>query len=128
MNITNSTTTTSTSSTSLLSLLFHQSPKTQQYLPFAIPPPSEWKTYYILPVFLGYLLLVRSLRYRGEHNLRKKLGFPEGCGRDKLRSMTNDQAHAVVKYLATQEFPEFMLMALQFGLFKVSWVSFEGIS
>jgi hypothetical protein len=59
------------------------------------------------------------LRFQGEKNLRRRMGFPEGCGREALSRMTNDQAQQIIKYLAAYEFPEFHLLALQFGLFKV---------
>lgn len=37
--------------------------------------------------------------------------------------MTNDQAQQIIKYLAANEFPEFHVTSLQFGLFKVSELS-----
>ncbi|KAI0538715.1 hypothetical protein GGR58DRAFT_467105 [Xylaria digitata] len=86
---------------------------------------SSWKEY-VIPIALGYVVLCRALRYRGEKNLRRRMGFPEGCGREALSSMTNDQAQHIIKYLASWEFPEFHLMALQFGLFKTYGV--ESIS
>ncbi|KAI0810047.1 hypothetical protein GGR55DRAFT_679276 [Xylaria sp. FL0064] len=86
---------------------------------------SSWKDY-IVPVALGYIVLCRTLRYRGEKKLRRRMGFPEGCGREALSRMTNDQAQQIIKYLATYEFPEFHVLALQFGLFKTYGV--ESIS
>ncbi|KAI1262786.1 hypothetical protein F5Y18DRAFT_144244 [Xylariaceae sp. FL1019] len=75
---------------------------------------------------LAYIAICRALRYRGEKNLRKRLGYPEGCQRDKLAHMTNDEAQAIIKYLMGYEFPEFHLLSLQFGLFKTYGV--ESIS
>ncbi|KAI1174815.1 hypothetical protein F4777DRAFT_366767 [Nemania sp. FL0916] len=78
---------------------------------------SSWKAY-IVPAAIGYATLCRMLRYRGEAKLRREMGFPEGCGREALARMTNVQAQKIIKYLAAWEFPEFHLLALQFGLFK----------
>ncbi|TGJ82698.1 hypothetical protein E0Z10_g6076 [Xylaria hypoxylon] len=86
---------------------------------------SSWKEY-VVPITLGYMVLCRALRYRGEKNLRRRMGFPESCGREALSRMTNDQAQQIIKYLAAYEFPEFHLMSLQFGLFKTYGV--ESIS
>ncbi|KAI8623200.1 hypothetical protein F5Y19DRAFT_391394 [Xylariaceae sp. FL1651] len=86
---------------------------------------SSWKQY-IIPAAIGYVALCRMLRFRGEKNLRRRMGYPEGCGREALARMTNDEAQQIIKYLAAYEFPEFHLMALQFGLFKTYGV--ESIS
>ncbi|KAI0144463.1 hypothetical protein GGR57DRAFT_331868 [Xylariaceae sp. FL1272] len=77
----------------------------------------SWKQY-IVPAALVYIALCRALRYRGEKNLRNSLGYPEGCPREKLAHMTNDEAQIIIKYLMGYEFPEFHLLSLQFGLFK----------
>ncbi|KAI0903096.1 hypothetical protein F4823DRAFT_629682 [Ustulina deusta] len=86
---------------------------------------SSWKEY-VIPVALGYIVLCRALRHRGEKKLRHRMGFPEGCGRETLSRMTNDQAQQIIRYLGIYEFPEFHLLALQFGLFKTYGV--ESIS
>ncbi|KAI0975137.1 hypothetical protein F4678DRAFT_419405 [Xylaria arbuscula] len=86
---------------------------------------SSWKDY-VVPVALGYIVLCRALRYRGEKRLRNRLGFPEGCGREALSRMTNNQAQEIIEYLGSYEFPEFQVLALQFGLFKTYGV--ESIS
>ncbi|GAP82441.2 putative dephospho- kinase [Rosellinia necatrix] len=86
---------------------------------------GRWREY-VIPAALGYVALCRVLRYRGEKRLRRSIGFPEGCGREALAGMTNDQAQQVIRYLACYEFPEFHLLALQFGLFKTYGV--ESIS
>ncbi|KAI1160020.1 hypothetical protein F5B18DRAFT_546716 [Nemania serpens] len=78
---------------------------------------SSWKAY-IAPAALGYVLLCRALRYRGERNLRRDMGFPAACGREPLSRMTNDEAQQIIRYLSAWEFPEFQFTALQFGLFK----------
>jgi len=85
---------------------------------------SSWKQY-VLPVALGYVALCRALRYHGEKRLRHRMGFPEGCGREALARMTNEQAQQIIKYLAAYEFPEFHLLALQFGLFKARVLLFR---
>ncbi|KAI1314084.1 hypothetical protein F5Y03DRAFT_336090 [Xylaria venustula] len=86
---------------------------------------SSWK-HYVVPVALGYVVLCRALRYRGEKRLRRRMGFPEGCGREALSRMTNNQAQEIIEYLGTYEFPDFQVLALQFGLFKTYGV--ESIS
>lgn len=86
---------------------------------------SRWREY-VVPAALGYVALVRVLRYRGEKKLRRRMGFPEGCGREVLSRMTNEQAQQIIHYLACYEFPEFHSLALQFGLFKTYGV--ESIS
>ncbi|KAJ3577537.1 hypothetical protein NPX13_g3028 [Xylaria arbuscula] len=93
--------------------------------PSTLSPLSSWKQY-VIPVALGYIVLCRALRYRGEKRLRRRMGFPEGCGREALSRMTNDQAQQIIKYLMVNQFPEFHILALQFGLFKTYGV--ESIS
>ncbi|KAI1324668.1 hypothetical protein F5Y16DRAFT_380491 [Xylariaceae sp. FL0255] len=88
---------------------------------------SQWKSAYVVPAaVVGYVALCRMLRFRGEKALRRRLGYPEGCSRDKLAKMTNDEAQIIIKYLMSVEFPEFHLLSLQFGLFKTYGV--ESIS
>ncbi|KAI0547015.1 hypothetical protein F4679DRAFT_555536 [Xylaria curta] len=90
-----------------------------------LPPLSSWKDY-VVPAVIGYVALCRALRYRGEKRLRRRMGFPEGGGREALSRMTNSQAQQIIKYLSSYEFPEFHLLSLQFGLFKTYGV--ESIS
>ncbi|KAI1193470.1 hypothetical protein F5X97DRAFT_328556 [Nemania serpens] len=82
-----------------------------------LPSVSSWQAY-IVPAALGYVLLCRALRYRGERNLRRDVGFPAGCGREALSHMTNDQAQQIIRHLSAWEFPELHYTSLQFGLFK----------
>ncbi|KAI0450560.1 hypothetical protein F5B21DRAFT_426237 [Xylaria acuta] len=90
-----------------------------------LSPLSSWKEY-VVPAVLGYVVLCRALRYRGEKKLRRRMGFPERGGREALSRMTNDQAQQIIKYLSSYEFPAFHLLSLQFGLFKTYGV--ESIS
>ncbi|KAH8682555.1 hypothetical protein BX600DRAFT_485795 [Xylariales sp. PMI_506] len=83
---------------------------------------APWKSY-IVPGTLGYLLLVRALRYRREKSMLKRYGFQT---RESLAKMTVLDAHHIIKELATLEFPSFLVTALQFGLFKTYGV--ESIS
>jgi hypothetical protein len=82
-----------------------------------LSPISSWKAY-VAPTALGYMLLCRALRYRGEKSLRRDMGFPASAGREALSHMTNDEAQQIIKYLASWEFPLFHFLSLQFGLFK----------
>ncbi|KAI1748904.1 hypothetical protein F4782DRAFT_542572 [Xylaria castorea] len=93
--------------------------------PTLLSPLSSWKEY-IVPAVLGYVVLCRALRYRGEKRLRRRMGFPEGGDREALSRMTNSQAQQIISYLSSYEFPEFHLLSLQFGLFKTYGV--ESIS
>ncbi|KAI0506695.1 hypothetical protein F5B22DRAFT_440284 [Xylaria bambusicola] len=90
-----------------------------------LPSLSSWRQY-VVPVALGYVVLCRALRYRGEKRLRRRMGFPKGCSREALSRMTNEQAQEIIKYLAANEFPEFHHLSLEFGLFKTYGV--ESIS
>ncbi|KAI2626804.1 hypothetical protein GGS21DRAFT_529233 [Xylaria nigripes] len=111
------------SSTGLSDLLTSDSLK---YVTDALPSlPSSWPRYAAI-VTLGYLTLCRALRFRGEKRLRHRMGFPEGCGRQALSRMTNDQAQQIIYYLGVYEFPAFHELSLQFGLFKTYGV--ESIS
>ncbi|KAI0440787.1 hypothetical protein F4803DRAFT_455054 [Xylaria telfairii] len=93
--------------------------------PILLPSLSSWKEY-VVPAVVGYMVLCRTLRYRGERRLRRRIGFPESGGREALSSMTNEQAQQIIKYLSTYEFPQLHLLSLQFGLFKTYGV--ESIS
>jgi hypothetical protein len=77
--------------------------------------PEQW-TSYIIPGVLGYLLLVRSLRYRREESMRRKFGFLD---RESLKRMTVEDAQLIIKFQARLEFPLMAETSLQFGLFKV---------
>ncbi|CAJ2499659.1 Uu.00g025120.m01.CDS01 [Anthostomella pinea] len=79
---------------------------------------SSWKQY-ILPAALGYIILCQALRFRREKDMRRKFGYPES-DRAGLARMTNDEAQQIISYIASAEFPEFHVTALNFGLFKVS--------
>jgi len=75
----------------------------------------EWTWTNILLVLVGYVSLIRLLRYRGRDTLYKKYGFN---GRESLKGMTTDQAWEIQKYLASREFPLMIEKAIQFALFR----------
>ncbi|KAK8851945.1 hypothetical protein PGQ11_014424 [Apiospora arundinis] len=82
----------------------------------------SWKAI-ALTAFLGYGLLCRALRFRRERAMRRKYGFPD---RASLAKMTTEDAQRIIQDVITLEFPQFGVMALQFGLFKTYGV--ESIS
>jgi hypothetical protein len=67
-------------------------------------------------IILGYLLLVRALRFRRENAAKRKFKFTD---RASLARMTTAEAQMILKYLATLEMPQLQFLSLQFGLFKV---------
>ncbi|CAH0018899.1 unnamed protein product [Clonostachys rhizophaga] len=74
-------------------------------------------------IILGYLLLVRALRFRRENAAKRKFKFTD---RASLARMTSAEAQLILKYLATLEMPQLQFLSLQFGLFKTYGV--ESIS
>ncbi|KAI0204391.1 hypothetical protein F4808DRAFT_340987 [Astrocystis sublimbata] len=104
---------------------FNISPSVLASLPTLHSPLTSWQEY-IAPAVLGYVVLCRALRYRGEQRLRRRIGFPDGCGREALSRMTNEQAQQIIKHLSSYEFPEFHRLSLEFGLFRTYGV--ESIS
>lgn len=66
--------------------------------------------------FLGYLVLVRALRYRRRDAMAKKFNFPN---RAAMAKMTVEEAHAITEYLSELEFPYIWAMAGFFGFFYV---------
>ncbi|KAI1414190.1 hypothetical protein F5Y13DRAFT_159995 [Hypoxylon sp. FL1857] len=81
-----------------------------------------WKQL-VIPAGLLYIGLCRALRYRREHGLRKKLGYPD---RASLARMTVVDAQQIIKFMTSWEMPLFQFLALEFGLFKTYGV--ESIS
>ncbi len=72
-----------------------------------------------LPI-VGYLLLVRSLRYRRINALAKDLGYG-GLSRDELyKKMSLKDAQMIQSTLAQLEFPKIFTTSLQFALFRVA--------
>jgi hypothetical protein len=65
---------------------------------------------------IGYMALVRSLRYRRESALRRKYKYHD---RASLSHMTTEEAQQILRTLAGLEFPMIHLLSLEFGLFKV---------
>lgn len=71
---------------------------------------------YLLPLFLGYLLLVAFFRGRRERQMRRKFGYTT---RASLKNMTNEDAFRIQNYIAELEFPTIFERSLEFALFKV---------
>lgn len=65
---------------------------------------------------IGYLLLCRLLRYRNEKSMRRRYGYPD---RASLSRMTTTDAQKIIAEICQWEFPQFAVLSLQFGLFKV---------
>lgn len=76
-------------------------------------PLSTW----LLTAFVGYALLCQALRFRREKAMRARYGYPD---RASLKHMTTEHAQAIIADLYQLEFPQFSVLSLQFGLFKVS--------
>jgi hypothetical protein len=64
---------------------------------------------------LGYLALVRLLRYRKRNSVARK--FPYKTRAD-FKNMTADDAQAIVKLVFEVEFPFLAEKSLQFALFR----------
>ncbi|KAJ0167098.1 hypothetical protein CTA2_4449 [Colletotrichum tanaceti] len=71
----------------------------------------------------GWVVLCTSLRFRRIINFQKKMGFTD---RSSLASMTNSQAHLIIKNLVEFEFPKMYILSLQFAIFKT--YGFEYVS
>lgn len=67
-------------------------------------------------VFLGYLILVRALRYRRRDGMAKKFNYPN---RAAMAKMTVEEAYDIMEYLSELEFPYIWAMAGFFGFFNV---------
>jgi hypothetical protein len=70
----------------------------------------------LLIALIGYMALVRSLRYRRESALRRKYKYHD---RASLSRMTTEEAQQILRTLAGLEFPMIHRLSLEFGLFKV---------
>ena len=70
-----------------------------------------------ITLLLGYLLLVSSLRFQREKQMRKRFNYPN---RESFKAMTNEDAFAIQNYLAELEFPTVFEKSLEFALFKVA--------
>ncbi|KAH7018465.1 uncharacterized protein B0I36DRAFT_377652 [Microdochium trichocladiopsis] len=75
---------------------------------------TSWKQV-VVPSVLAYMGLVRALRYRREHALRRELGYFD---RASLSAMTADEAQKIIFTMGFWEFPFLHYTSLQFGLFK----------
>lgn len=78
---------------------------------------ASW-TQLLVPAVVAYLGLCRALRFRRERALRRRFGYPD---RASLARMTAEEAQQIVHFLSSWEFPLFNFLALEFGLFKVSF-------
>lgn len=68
-----------------------------------------------LSLALGYMILVRLLRY----HRAKEMASPYGDGKRSLSDMTSDDAHAIMKNLQELEFPAAFTKARTVALLKV---------
>lgn len=75
---------------------------------------------HVLYAVLGYLAVVRLLRYQRETALRRKYGYHD---RASLSKMTTTEAYEIITAVASLEFPRFHTLSLEFGLFKVRRLS-----
>lgn len=92
-------------------------------LPLATGEKFAWRSKSGAAILLlGYLALVRSLRYRREASMRKKFNFPN---RASMARMTNDEAQEIIKYVAGYEMPHMQILGLEFALFKVGSIPFH---
>ena len=80
--------------------------------------PQGWVSYSVLAVagLLVYTATCSLVRFRRIANTRAKYGFHD---RASLRRMTNEEAHQIVKQLASLEAPTFYDLALRMALFRV---------
>lgn len=67
---------------------------------------------------VGYVVLIRSLRFRRTKSLPARYGYDE-AKRATWARMNVEHAWAIQQELAQLEFPALMYMALQFALVKV---------
>ncbi|KAL6713474.1 hypothetical protein ACLMJK_008939 [Lecanora helva] len=75
---------------------------------------AHWRLHLSI-CLLAYVLLVRALRHHREKSLVAK--YAPG-GRESLRSMTADDAQAILKTLAELEFPKLYGLAMVVALFR----------
>ncbi|OAA64126.1 hypothetical protein LEL_10646 [Akanthomyces lecanii RCEF 1005] len=83
----------------------------------SLTAPQGWVSYPVLVVagLLVYTATCSLVRFRRIANTRAKYGFHD---RASLRRMTNEEAHQIVKQLASLEAPTFYDLALRMALFR----------
>ena len=77
-----------------------------------------WKGPWVLrlvPILLVYMAIVPMLRYRRAANLQKKYNLTT---RASFRTMSTDDAQAILKDLTELEFPKTLGFSIIFALFK----------
>ena len=74
-----------------------------------------WKTALVLGM-LAYLVLVYVFRFQRAKALQKRYA---PAGRESFRSMTADDAQAIIKTLAELEFPSLYGFSMLMSLFRV---------
>lgn len=67
-------------------------------------------------LFIGFPLLIRSLRYRRVRELHKQYDYPN---RASMAKMTDQDAFEIQKAVVQFEFPFIFIKSLQFALFRV---------
>ncbi|OTA98099.1 hypothetical protein M426DRAFT_326255 [Hypoxylon sp. CI-4A] len=97
-----------------------------------LPQQSLWGVFssasaswmpFLVPTALAYITICRAMRFRREHALRSRLGYPD---RASLKRMTVAEAQQVIEFMNAWEMPLLQFLALEFGLFKTYGV--ESIS
>lgn len=79
---------------------------------------SLFSTPVLATVFLLYVVLCSSLRFRKEKAMLRKYKY---TGRDSLANMSNDDGQAINQNLMLYEFPKLYMASLQFAIFKVGY-------
>ncbi|KAH8817067.1 hypothetical protein F5884DRAFT_853497 [Xylogone sp. PMI_703] len=74
-----------------------------------------WRGLLTIVVLMTYLVIQHYYRYDRVRKQRKLFNYPD---RQSLGRMTNDDAWAIQRYIATLEFPQLYEVSLQFALFK----------
>ena len=69
----------------------------------------------LIPVVLAYMAIVSKLRYRRAADLPKRYNLTT---RASFRTMSTDDAQAILKDLTELEFPKFFGFSIIFALFK----------
>ena len=67
-------------------------------------------------VFVGYVGLCNSLRFRRRDKLQKELGY---YTREDMKRMTTTEAQRVITSMSEKKFPMVYMTSIEFALFKV---------
>lgn len=91
-------------------------------------PPQHVVYLTLSAVTVGYLTLVRSLRYRRMKQIPKEFGY-EGMSEEEIyKNLTLQDAQDINKMVESFEFPFSYNTSLQFALFRVSFRCFISLS